>query len=145
MEINTAPLCRLHPHLINTLQKWSAKINAVSPSTLLSATASRTTFRQRGSQLKGVAEIVDELLRDEKVVGRTRVLRNNVAQLGPQEEAETPETREVFDDTDFYHQLLRDVVESKRGMNGTNYARSKACFIEDKFLRHPRSNKLKAS
>jgi protein AATF/BFR2 len=70
--------------------------------------------------MKGVADIVEELLRDEKVFGRTRVLRNSAPRIGSNmaDEEEGSGSKEIFDDTDFYHQLLRDVVESKKGSNG---------------------------
>lgn len=41
---------------------------------------------------------------------------------GAEVEGESPEERgegwEIFDDTDFYHQILRDVVDSKKHGNG---------------------------
>lgn len=114
-----------HPHLLQILHKWSQKINAVSPSTLLSnATNSRTSFKPRHQAVpKGATELIEEALRDPtcKLWDRTKVLRS--ARTFEKDKATdegdaTDSQGDVFDDTDFYYQLLRDIVEAKRGENG---------------------------
>jgi len=56
-----------------------------------------------------------------RVVGRTRVKRSEYRVLGGdpvQEEMEGGEDPEVFDDSDFYHTLLRDLIDRKTGGGG---------------------------
>ena len=85
-----------------------------------------------------MTELIDEILADDKILGRTRVLRNSLTriELGsspelathgntgevlkskPRVNGETDETWEIFDDTDFYHQILRDVVDAKKNGDG---------------------------
>lgn len=65
--------------------------------------------------------MVDENLGDDKVVGRTRVLRTTLDRIGSRQKRDEEDTEieeEVFDDTDFYHQILRDVVDSRKEGNG---------------------------
>ena len=103
---------RLHPHLTQTLAKWSAKIAAVAPATLLAP--SRTAFSARGTQgVKSVAAQVDEALSadGEKLLARTRVRRGAAAAAHSGGEPE----EDVFDDTDFYQQLLRSVIDAREG------------------------------
>ena len=59
--------------------------------------------------MKGAAEVIEENLEDDKVLGRTRVLRNTLDQERGGADSE------IFDDTDFYHQILRDVVDARKG------------------------------
>src|ERR1700761_2444387 len=101
---------------------WSNKINAISPATLLS---SRNAFTARVPKTRGIVELIDGILREdgEKILARTRVLRSGQAKQKQKEQMEEEDDdaegeREVFDDTDFYHQLLRDVVADKAGVNG---------------------------
>merc|ERR550525_733931 len=56
-----------------------------------------------------------------RVVGRTRVKRSEYRVLGGdlvQEEMEGGEDPEVFDDSDFYNTLLRDLIDRKTGSGG---------------------------
>ena len=54
-----------------------------------------------------------------RVVGRTRVKRSEYRVLGDdQQEGEDGEDPEVFDDSDFYHTLLRDLIDRKTGGGG---------------------------
>ncbi|KAF7356850.1 Sorting nexin-41 [Mycena venus] len=110
-----------HPHLVQTLSKWSAKIQAVAPAALLPS--NRNAFSSRNSQnLKSAVQLIDETLLDHrKLLARTQVRRGKGVRVGETTDAEEEEDgqvdADVFDDTDFYQQLLRDIIDS-RG-NGT--------------------------
>ncbi|KAJ7460611.1 apoptosis-antagonizing transcription factor [Mycena latifolia] len=110
-----------HPHLVQTLSKWSSKIQAVAPSALLPS--NRNAFSSRNSQnLKSAVQLIDETLLDHrKLIARTQVRRGKGARLGETADTEEEEGKvdiEAFDDTDFYQQLLRDIIDS-RSANGT--------------------------
>ncbi|KAG6813828.1 hypothetical protein H0H92_006772 [Tricholoma furcatifolium] len=105
-----------HPHLVQTLAKWSSKIQAVAPSVLLPS--NRGAFSSKGSQhTKTVLQLIDEALADNnKLLGRTQVRRNKGSRIGVPEATEDEGVQEdpnVFDDTDFYQQMLRDIIDSK--------------------------------
>ena len=119
-----------HPCLLQTLHKWSAKIQAVTPQALLSS--SRNKF-SAAPKAKSTVDLIQETLADHaKVVGRTRTLRSTTAnRIGVDGEGITiggdldvegrrieREDIEVFDDTDFYQQLLRDVIDGRSAGNG---------------------------
>ncbi|KAJ3768383.1 apoptosis-antagonizing transcription factor [Lentinula raphanica] len=109
-----------HPHLINTLSKWSSKIQAVAPSVLLPA--NRNAFSKDRQHLKNAVQLVDEsLLTHDKLLQRTQQWRGKGQRLGIENlEGDAPEVDpEIFDDTDFYQQLLRDVIDSRNdtGLN----------------------------
>ena len=118
-----------HPNLLQTLHKWSAKIQAVTPQALLS---SRNRF-STASKSKSTVDLIQETLVDHtKVVGRTRILRSATAKridvegegvtIGGDLDVEGRriecEDIEVFDDTDFYQQLLRDVIDGRSAGDG---------------------------
>jgi protein AATF/BFR2 len=110
-----------HPHLVQTLNKWSSKIQAVAPSVLLPS--NRNAFSITSQHLKSAPQLIDETLADHsKVLARTRIYRGKGGRLGVRTADEdgtgAKEDPEVFDDTDFYHQLLRDIIDA-RG-NGTD-------------------------
>jgi protein AATF/BFR2 len=114
---------RYHAHLTRTLAKWSTKVAAVAPSALLPA--SRKRFSQAGSAMGGVKSVgtqIEEMLRNEwpALLSRTRLRRNKGPHVtGEQNSNEIGgEDVEVFDDTDFYQQLLRDVIDAKGGDAG---------------------------
>ncbi|KII85809.1 hypothetical protein PLICRDRAFT_44220 [Plicaturopsis crispa FD-325 SS-3] len=100
-----------HPHLVPTLQKWSAKIQAVAPSVLLPST--RNAFSKAHAP-KSAVQLVDDALGDHaKLLKRTRTRRAA--------EDDDLEDVEVFDDTDFYQQLLRDVIDARgNGVGGAD-------------------------
>ncbi|KAJ7257927.1 apoptosis antagonizing transcription factor-domain-containing protein [Mycena haematopus] len=105
-----------HPHLVQTLSKWSAKIQAVAPAALLPS--NRNTFSSRNSQnLKSAVQLIDEILVDHrKLLARTQVRRGKGVRVGDAAEAAAEEDTvdaDVFDDTDFYQQLLRDIIDSR--------------------------------
>lgn len=105
-----------HPHLVQTLNKWSTKIQAASPSVLLST---RNAFSKSSQPLKSAAQLIDETLVDHKsVLARTRIYRGKDTRLSVK--ADDPvEDVTIFDDTDFYQQLLRDVIDSRSGSGGS--------------------------
>ncbi|CCM00375.1 uncharacterized protein FIBRA_02405 [Fibroporia radiculosa] len=110
-----------HIHLIQTLAKWSAKVQAVAPSALL---GSRTSFSGDKDKV-GIVTMIDEVLRTDrdKLLHRTRTRRSKHKRLGSgdlQNESheanhDEEEDEEVFDDLDFYQQLLRDVIKARGG------------------------------
>ncbi|KAJ7149531.1 apoptosis-antagonizing transcription factor [Mycena crocata] len=105
-----------HPYLVQTLSKWSSKIQAVAPSALLPS--NRNAFSSRNSQsLKSAVQLIDETLLDHrKLISRTQLRRSKNTRLGettgPEDEEEKVDI-DVFDDTDFYQQLLRDIIDSR--------------------------------
>lgn len=115
----TTLLGRYHPHLLQTLTKWSSKIQAVAPSVLLPS--NRNAFSNDRQHLKNAVQLVnDHLTAHDKLLGRTQQWRGKGQRLGIEvrEEPDHVDT-EVFDDTDFYQQLLRDVIDA-RGTSGAN-------------------------
>ncbi|KAF8661273.1 hypothetical protein AX16_001374 [Volvariella volvacea WC 439] len=108
----------LHPYLLQTLSKWSAKVQAVAPSALLPST--RNAFTKNNQHLKSVVQLIDEnLIEQDKLLSRTRLKRGKGVRIGValgQEDSQAEADVEIFDDTDFYQQLLRDIIDS-RGEN----------------------------
>ncbi|KAF8449133.1 apoptosis-antagonizing transcription factor, partial [Boletus edulis BED1] len=112
-----------HPHLVQTLNKWSSKIQAVAPSVLLPS--NRNAFSRTTQHIKPAPQLVDETLADHsKVLTRTRIYRGKGSRVGisPTDEdgAREMQDPEVFDDTDFYHQLLRDIIDARGSGTGSN-------------------------
>ncbi|KAF8630743.1 hypothetical protein AX17_005338 [Amanita inopinata Kibby_2008] len=112
----------IHPFLVQTLTKWSAKIQAVAPSVLLPS--NRNAFSKGRQQAKSVVELIDETNRNhDKLVARTRIRRGKDKRITVSEETEdedeaNEEDSELFDDTDFYQQLLRDIIDSRSSGGG---------------------------
>lgn len=105
----------LHPYLIQTLSKWSSKIQAVAPSVLLPST--RGSLLKGNQSLRSVVQIIDETLSDhDKLLTRTQISRGKTARIGASEgdnlEADTPDP-EIFDDGDFYQKMLRDIIDAR--------------------------------
>ncbi|EEB91876.1 hypothetical protein MPER_09697, partial [Moniliophthora perniciosa FA553] len=111
----------VHPHLLQTLAKWSSKIQAVAPSVLLPA--NRNAFSKDRQQIKGAVQLIDEHLIDQvKLLSRTRVWRGKGERLGVSpSDGDEKQDMEIFDDTDFYQQLLRDVIDSRDASGATNW------------------------
>ncbi|KAF8075074.1 apoptosis-antagonizing transcription factor [Lyophyllum atratum] len=112
-----------HPHLVQTLAKWSSKIQAVAPSVLLPQ--NRNAFSSKGSQhTKTVLQLIDETLGDNsKILARTQVRRGKGVRIGVSEapdDASPEEDSNVFDDTDFYQQLLRDIIDTRGNAAGAD-------------------------
>ncbi len=102
----------MHPWFIQTLNKWSAKIQAVAPSMLLPS--NRNAFSKTQQNVKSAVQLAEETLRDhDKLLSRSRIRRGKERRLGASEGEEAQEDLDIFDDTDFYQQLLRDVIDSK--------------------------------
>ncbi|KAJ3878929.1 apoptosis-antagonizing transcription factor [Lentinula edodes] len=109
-----------HPHLVQTLSKWSSKIQAVAPSVLLPS--NRNAFFKDRQHLKTAVQLVDESLSThDKLLHRTQQWRGKGQRLGveTQEGGVADADVEIFDDTDFYQQLLRDVIDARNDA-GTN-------------------------
>ncbi|KAH9840131.1 apoptosis-antagonizing transcription factor [Rhodofomes roseus] len=117
-----------HSHLIHTLAKWSAKVQAVAPSVLL---GNKTAFNKDDRSKVGAVGMVDDLLRTDgtKLLARTRTRRSNTKRLESADHRDEPrgaddgnddekEDAELFDDLDFYQQLLRDVIKARTGDTG---------------------------
>jgi protein AATF/BFR2 len=103
------------------LEKWSAKVAAVAPSALLPA--SRKRFSLAGSTKEGVKSVgtqIEDMFQSgwPGFLSRTRPKRCKDPHEEGAADKRSDEDEEVFDDTDFYQQLLRDVIESKGGGSG---------------------------
>jgi protein AATF/BFR2 len=115
----THPISRYHPHLVQTLSKWSNKIQSVAPSVLLPSNRNSFTKSSR-NELKNAVQLISESFSDQtswaKMVDRTRVYRGKGERMGSSLSSQPGENDpEVFDDTDFYQQLLRDVIDARNG------------------------------
>ncbi|KZT70719.1 TRAUB-domain-containing protein [Daedalea quercina L-15889] len=112
-----------HSHLIHTLAKWSAKVQAVAPSVLV---GQKTSFNKDERSKIGVVGMVDDILHTDgnKLLSRTRTRRSNTKRLRSADRQDEPrggddaddderEDAELFDDLDFYQQLLRDVIKAR--------------------------------
>jgi protein AATF/BFR2 len=119
---------RFHPYLLQTLLKWSSKIQAVAPSVLLPSNRNAFSFKSSVNTIKSAVQLVDDNLNDkEKLITRTRVRRVQGSRVGEEkeedkedddDEAEEVVDEDIFDDTDFYQQLLRDVIDSRGSIAG---------------------------
>ncbi len=117
-----------HPWLVDTLSKWSAKVQAVAPNVLLPE--NRGSFMRDGKSSQiGVVGLIDNVLRSDgaKLLDRTRKRKDKHTRIGRSSpapidggEAEGEEEAgvDVFDDTDYYQQLLRDVIAGRGGSDG---------------------------
>lgn len=122
---------------MRTLQKWSGKIQAVAPGALLPAR--RNAFKAAGPA-RSAAQLVDEALADpaRAALRKTRVRRAGVVRLAPTAdtggvEDANEEDEEMFDDTEFYQQLLRDVIDSRgQGTAGAGDAEWRAAQKQKK-------------
>ncbi|EMD30927.1 hypothetical protein CERSUDRAFT_89602 [Gelatoporia subvermispora B] len=100
-----------HAHLVPTLAKWSAKVQAVTPNVLLGP---KSAFNRDKAAARVVGMVGDVLRTDgAKLIARTRTRRGKHGRLAPLSSDE--EDAELFDDTDFYQQLLRDVIKARGG------------------------------
>lgn len=101
----------------------------MTPASLLPST--RSAFRtNRNAHTKSVTELIQESLSDHsRAVGRTRIRRgaaridaSDSADNGPDMDGKPLEEAEVFDDADFYQQLLRDVIDGQTSNGKTDGA-----------------------
>ncbi|KAI0629193.1 apoptosis-antagonizing transcription factor [Trametes polyzona] len=115
-----------HPWLVDTLAKWSAKVQAVAPNVLLpDAKGSFLRDGKAAAAHAGVVSLVDDILRADhaKLLDRTRKRKDKHTRIGHAPSAEADAQSEsderldadVFDDTDYYQQLLRDVIAARGG------------------------------
>ena len=75
--------------------------------------SNRNAFSKSQQHLKSAVQLAAETLRDhDKLLARSRIRRGKEGRLGASA-AEAEDDPDVFDDTDFYQQLLRDVIDSK--------------------------------
>lgn len=108
---------------MQTLSKWSNKIQSVAPSVLLPS--NRNSFsRSSHNELKNAVQLISESFSDQtswaKMVDRTRVYRGKGEKIGSNSSSQAGgHDPEVFDDTDFYQQLLRDVIDTRDGGSGS--------------------------
>ena len=110
---------RYHPHLVQNLSKWSNKIQSVAPSVLLPSNRNAFTKSSR-NEPKNAVQLISESFSDQsswnKMVDRTRVHRGKGERMGSNLSSQPGEhDSEVFDDADFYQQLLRDVIDARNG------------------------------
>lgn len=95
------------PFRNDTIQKWNDK-------TRVTQMGSKDFSAFEQSTLKQIEMI---LLDKQRLIKRTRTKRSNYRILGDEEPAakvaKTEECCEIFDDDDFYHQLLRELLERK--------------------------------
>ena len=116
-----------HPWLVDTLSKWSAKVQAAAPNVLPD---NRNSF-MRGGKLSqiGVVSLIDNVLRLDgtKLLDRTQKRKDKHTRIGRglpaliddgQAVGEDQATVNIFDDTDYYQQLLRDVIAGRGGSDG---------------------------
>lgn len=95
----------------NIIQKWNDK--------------TRLTLGKNNSNTNSVLQQIDYILNDKnKLTRRTQMKRSEYEILGKakQEKSDGDKSKEdneydteIFDDTDFYHQLLRELIEVKSG------------------------------
>jgi protein AATF/BFR2 len=104
----------------------------VTPASLLPST--RSAFRtSRNVHTKSVTELIQETLSDHtRAVARTRVRRGGVPidagdsmNHGLDVDGKPLEEVEVFDDADFYQQLLRDVIDGQTSNGKTEWRQPK--------------------
>ncbi len=83
--------------------------------------SNRNTFSKNSQNLKSAVQLIDEALGDQtKLLQRTQLWRGKGPRLANSTIPDDEEERaaDIFDDTDFYQQLLRDVIDAKNGVNG---------------------------
>lgn len=90
--------------LESTVKKWSDKVNAASTASLKNkskfSSQNSVIFKNTWAQIQGA------LAADEgRLIERTKILRSGTEAIGG------GEPTVVFDDADFYQQLLKDVVD----------------------------------
>ena len=93
----------------------------MAPSVLLPS--NRGAFLKGNQQLKSAAQLIDEALADhQKLLARTQILRGKKTRIGvpPEENVDVPDATdpEIFDDTDFYQKMLRDIIDARGNVNG---------------------------
>ncbi len=110
-----------HPWLVDTLSKWSAKVQAVAPNVLLPDNKGSFMRNGKAPAHAGVASLIDDVLRSDnsKLLDRTRKRKDKHIRIGHVPVADDADDEradaDVFDATDHYQQLLRDVIAARGG------------------------------
>ena len=115
-----------HPWLVDTLAKWSAKVQAVAPNVLLPDNKGSFLRDGKSPAQVGVVTLIDDIFRADrqKLLDRTRKRKDKHVRIGlarstdagsEKEDDEEKLDPDVFDDTDYYQQLLRDVIAARGG------------------------------
>lgn len=111
----------LTPYRDAVLTKWSRKIQAASGASALNQ--SKFSIQNQNAKLQVSTNLADM----ERLVKRTRINRSNYVVLGEEEapendkknvDASLQEREEIFDDTDFYRLLLKDLVDRRMADSG---------------------------
>ncbi|KAJ9474886.1 Protein BFR2 [Pseudozyma hubeiensis] len=113
----------LEPHRRSVLDKWSLKVTSAA------AAAAAASNGNRFNQLRAVnqppSSQIDSALAGDglsRLVSRTRVLRSETEGASKLRTAPLPSTSDeaqddqVFDDTDFYSALLKELIERRSGV-----------------------------
>jgi protein AATF/BFR2 len=107
---------------VQTLTKWSAKIQAVAPSVLLPS--NKGTFSKGKQNLKSAVQLVDETLLDHsKLLSRTQLRKapgRRVGSVAAEDSHDVKEEVGLFDDTDFYQKMLRAIIDSRGDGKGSS-------------------------
>lgn len=109
----------LTPYRDAVLTKWSRKIQAASGASALNQ--SKFSIQNQNAKLQVSTHLADM----DRLVKRTRVNRSNYVVLGEEEKPDSKsvdsslqERAEIFDDTDFYRLLLKDLVDRRMADSG---------------------------
>lgn len=109
----------LTPYRDAVLTKWSRKIQAASGASALNQ--SKFSIQNQNAKLQVSTHLADM----DRLVKRTRVNRSNYVVLGEEEKTDSKtldsslqERDEIFDDTDFYRLLLKDLVDRRMADSG---------------------------
>lgn len=112
----------LTPYRDAVLTKWSRKIQAASGASALNQ--SKFSIQNQDAKLQVSTNLADM----DRLVKRTRVNRSNYVVLGEEDKTESSkknvdsnlqEREEIFDDTDFYRILLKDLVDRRMADSST--------------------------
>lgn len=96
----------------SVLTKWSQKVQASSASSALNSSKFKALNQSSANQVSATLADMDRLVK------RTRMNRNKVEILGEEKEMGDIQSKEgenyyVFDDSDFYRNLLKDLVDRR--------------------------------
>merc|ERR1712080_608696 len=99
-----------------TIQKWNDRTKVAAGNVNSKSFSSFET-----STLKQIEQI---MANKSRLVERTQLKRSSYEIFGKSDVADDNETREkdveIFDDDDFYHQLLRELIEKKTANSGSD-------------------------
>lgn len=139
-----------HPLQINLLNKWSSKVSNASSSSNSSSNFSssnnlKSINQSSGKQVEltlssgdGLSRLISRTknLRDVSIIGSSssnndssKNVDGNTA-TASNEEDDFGLNEEIFDDSDFYNSLLKELIESKGSMNGAGANGKKVGGVE---------------